>query len=595
MRLKALRNVSHFLAVQRSHSTRGSQQAAKDNSTRGDKFVKLRLKELGGAETSSRLFPRWRAPSEGSILTTCKRFREDYSDIGDGDIELFPDQVLTDHKRTVYGRVIARRKQGAHLAFLDIGDNAFKVQGVLKAAELDKHTFQGLLSNHLRTIKIGDWIALTGHPHQTSTGELSVLATEPPLLLAPALQPIPEATLVTPNQHASHRRHTDDVVDPTIYEVSVVRHQILHSIRSYLNALDFLEVTTPLLASSSGGANARPFSTYATEFSDLSLDLRISPELFLKRMIVQGHPRVYELGPVFRNEGIDSTHNPEFTICEFYQMMTSLPDLIDMTESLVQKLSDDVEAVSETHRLCSLPAKRPEFDFPFKQLQFIPTLQSVVREHIPSWTFPDCSEPANATYSLRSVLSHLRIDIPRNATLPALLDALCSHLIEPLCKEPHWITHHPACMSPLAKSFTHIHDSNEHEVSARAELFINSREYVNCYEEENDPFEQRRKFRLQNFYRLPEQYNEPPTLDSLRNQYPVDTDDRLGEIDEDYINYLQHGMPSTGGWGCGVDRLVMLFAGRERMSHVLPFGTLNNVVGMGRTGGRATKTQVKET
>jgi len=336
--------------------------------------------------------------------------------------------------------------------------------------------------------------------------------------------------------------------------------------RGFFDKRRFVEVNTPLLQAGAGGAVARPFETYATELSDTKLNLRVAPELFLKRLIVGGVERVYEIGPAFRNEGVDATHNPEFTTCEFYSVMTSLQTLMYMTEELFRDLA---AAARESRRtMLGLP-DMTEFEAaiskPFPRLEFIPTIENAVRKERPDWSFPNLAQP-NAEEQILQVFALFNISMPRPANLPRLLDGLAAHFIEPLCTTPTFITHHPECMSPLAKSFLKYptpHSATQHRVSARAELFIQGREYVNCYEEENSPIEQRRKFEEQLRYRR------------------EDDGETHRTVDESYISALEWGMPPTGGWGCGVDRIVMLFAGKKRIADVLPFGTLRNVVALG--------------
>lgn len=251
-------------------------------------------------------------------------------------------------------------------------------------------------------------------------------------------------------------------------------------------------------------------------------------------------------------------------MCEFYQIMTSLDELKTMTELIFNDLA---QITKNSTKLLISDSLVNDIDFtsPFRTLEFIPSLEVAIRNFIPAWTFPDLSD-ATSSISLRETFKELNIKIPASPTLPRLLDVLCACFLETQCIQPTFIIHHPECMSPLAKSFVLPHDtsaSTPHRVSARAELFIKGQEYVNCYEEENSPLEQRRKFEEQLLHR--------DGRDGETHQ----------EIDESYLRALEWGMPPTGGWGCGVDRIVMLFAGKSRIADVLPFGTLRNVVGLG--------------
>ena len=256
--------------------------------------------------------------------------------------------------------------------------------------------------------------------------------------------------------------------------------------------------------------------------------------------------------------GIDRAHNPEFTTCEFYQAFASIDDLIDLSESLVRHLSQRVAHLRET-TLTSLPA--PGFDIPagpFPRIDFIPALEAAMDRPL-----PPLSDPTART-SLLNIFEALNLALPGNPSLPHLLDKLSSTFLEPQCtSNPTFITNLPECLAPLSKSYPHPFHPHQ-RVSARVELFILGREILNAYEEENSPFEQRRKFEAQ---RADSQHDRDPGGDA--------------RIDESYLEALEWGLPPTGGWGCGVDRLVMLFTGASKISDVRSFGNLRNVVALG--------------
>tara|TARA_R110002003_G_scaffold228_9_gene16661 strand:- start:7919 stop:8848 length:930 start_codon:yes stop_codon:yes gene_type:complete len=301
-----------------------------------------------------------------------------------------------------------------------------------------------------------------------------------------------------------------------------------------------------------GGAIARPFETVSNEMSNTSIKLRIAPELNLKRLIVGGQDKIFEIGRSFRNEGIDGTHNPEFSTCEFYEVGATLPDVIARTEQLIHGLHTAIESLRSTYFPTLKSPEGIDFTTPFAQLSFIPTIEKATGRKLPDLSAPD------ATERLLSLFHDLEIVAPKDASLPRLLDTLAEVYIEPLCKAPTFITHYPEALSPLSKSF--LDPTTNQRVASRVELFINGREYVNAYEEENSPFEQRRKFMQQLDFQTEGQ----------------------GAIDESYLEVLEWGMPPTGGWGCGLDRLVMLFASKKRIADVLPFGTLRNVVSIAK-------------
>ncbi|KAI4224664.1 MAG: hypothetical protein L6R36_004505 [Xanthoria steineri] len=349
-------------------------------------------------------------------------------------------------------------------------------------------------------------------------------------------------------------RHVDFQVNDRAAQILRFRSQIITRIREYLQAKGYLEVQTPIMANLAGGAVARPFQTHAVEFPDRHIELRTAPELWLKRLVLGGFERIFEIGPNFRNEGIDKIHNPEFTTCEFYIAYANLDHLTQVTERLISELVTYTNQLSHK-QLPSLSTCDISIDKPFAQVDFIGGLQSLMNAE-----FPDLKSP-DAEAGVIQMFHNNGIPLPESATLPKLLDRLASKYLEPLCQKPTWITNHPECLAPLSKSF--IDSDTKQRVSARAELFIGGKEVVNTYEEENSPFEQRRKFEEQVKYR---------------------NDDNRADIDEGYLEALEWGLPPTGGWGCGIDRLVMLLSGTDRINDVLPFGNLRNVVSLGRGG-----------
>lgn len=447
------------------------------------------------------------------------------------------------------------RPAGSKLVFLDIARQDGKVQGLCDFKVLES---RGVTLEQFKQFKKiarkGDWFSITGHPARTTAGELSILATELPQALAPSLHQIP-AKIDDPHTLARHP-HVHQLIKRQPGDILRLRSHIYQLIQQSLIQDGFIQVETPMFDVGAGGAIARPFETVASELSGTTLRLRIAPELSLKRLVIAGNEKIFELGRVFRNEGVDATHNPEFTICEFYEVGASLEDLISRTEELLQRMASMAKDLAAVECPTILP---PDLDFgsPFQRLPFIPTIEKAI-----SRTLPDLLSPEAAT-NLLELFTDLGIPVPLNPTLPRLLDNLAEHFIEPLCDAPTFITHHPEPLSPLSKSY--FDPSTGQYVAARVELFIRGCEYVNAYEEENSPFEQRRKFEQQLSYQ------------AGRAEAGV-------AVDESYLRALEWGMPPTGGWGCGVDRLVMLFSGAKRIADVLPFGTLRNVVAISKNG-----------
>ncbi|KAI3338288.1 hypothetical protein F4824DRAFT_92501 [Ustulina deusta] len=455
---------------------------------------------------------------------------------------------------TLEGRIMSIRRAGSKLVFIHILGGYQQVQvmvhlGSLASPPLDPGDFK----KALHPLRRGDIISVTGRAIRTKSGELTLGALKLPAILSPALAPLPEK--LTNEETKILNRHVDLLVNQRTSDIIRLRSHIIKSMRDFLHEQDFLEVQTPILADSAGGAIARPFLTAATAFSDKRLSMRIAPELWLKRLVIGGNDKVFEIGPSFRNEGLDTTHNPEFTACEFYSAYFNLTELIQITESLITRLHHDVDQVIAT-RFTSL--QKPQFPIAkgqWKQVEFIPALEDIL-----GFRFPDLSKP-DALEKLTGLLAqhHASLSIS-GMVLNKLLDHLATTYLEDVSlSQPLFIVHHPACMSPLSKSF--VCPKTGQLVSARAELFIQGHEIANMYEEENDPFEQRRKFELQ-------------------VESKVVGEEGSAEIDESYVQALQHGLPPTGGWGCGVDRLVMLFSGASRIGDTLSFGSLKNVVSL---------------
>ncbi|KAL2877694.1 mitochondrial lysine-tRNA synthetase [Colletotrichum sp. CLE4] len=475
---------------------------------------------------------------------------------------------------TLYGRVQSVRLHGNKLVFVTIVNEFEKIQGMINYRNLGAHSPDMNIDTFklfARLIEKGDHIfeAITGNPTRTSTGELTLQAVVLPELLSPAMEQIPQT--LTDSATKAAKRHVDMMVNPEVADVLRMRSHITKYMRDYFHDKSFLEFQTPILAENAGGAVARSFTTQATEFPSKELSLRIAPELWLKRLVVGGVHKVFEIGPAFRNEGIDGTHNPEFTMCEFYSAYTNLPELIDRTEELLSGLAHHCQELIDTKLTSLQPVDLSKFARPFRQLEFIPALEEALGFRFPKLTGKD------AYSELVAVLALSKIEVPGGVppTMPKLLDRLAAVYLEPKSFEgPLFITHHPTCMSPLAKSF--VCPKTMQLVSARTELFVNGRELANMYEEENDPAAQARKLAEHRFF------------GTGKDAAPLEADDphplRDAPLDKSYIRALEAGLPPTGGWGCGVERLVMLFSGASRISDCLSFGTLRNVVGLSTEG-----------
>ncbi|KAI0895825.1 lysyl-tRNA synthetase [Annulohypoxylon nitens] len=487
-----------------------------------------------------RLGPR---PSRISI----PNFREKYR---------YEDTISTSEEFTLEGRILSVRRSGAKLVFFNLTGDQRYVQVMVSLNQLpDPKPQLQQFKNIVRSLLRGDIVSVKGIAMRTEAGELTLQATEVPTILSPGIAPLPE--VLVDQKTMVLNKHVDYLVNRRTAETLRLRSHLIKCMRDFFYEREFLEVQTPILADYAGGAIARPFVTSATEFPQKELALRIAPELWLKRLVVGGNDRVFEIGPAFRNEGIDTSHNPEFTMCEFYSAYSNLTDLISMTEELITRLFKRTDDLMH-EKLHSL--EKPKIELPekrWKQVEFIPALEEIL-----DVKFPDLSDPNSLPALVKIAEDVAGFELNPNATMAKILDDLARKYLEKeSAKYPLFIIHHPACMSPLSKSFTC--PKTGQLVSARAELFINRREIANMYEEENDPFEQRRKFQLQLDSKSSAADNEGPP-----------------EVDESYCQALEYGLPPTGGWGCGIDRLIMLLSGAPRIGDVLTFGTLKNVISM---------------
>ncbi|PYH78272.1 putative lysyl-tRNA synthetase [Aspergillus uvarum CBS 121591] len=495
-----------------------------------ERVFKERLQEV--QKTLSEAYPRLES-NEHSMSTA--EFRDRYYHLDYNEVE--GDTVV------VHGRIRTSRLAGNKLIFFDMSQNGHKVQVMCNIRQLE-----GVTPEHFRDfsrlLRRGDAFSVTGRPHRTGRGELTILATQLPQLLSPCLHDVPLDA--RKHETSPYPRHVQFLADQRTADIIRARSAIIQYVRQFFVDRDFMEVNTPILEAVAGGAIARPFHTSATEFPDRQLSLRIAPELWLKRLVVGGFDRVFEIGPSFRNEGLDKTHNPEFTTCEFYHAYANLEELISITEKLLSGLSTRIDEVNTNNTFTPTEAN---FTAPFRRIDFITGIEEAIGRKLPELTSPD------ALAQVKELYRDLSLPEPSSPTLPRLLDELCSTFVEPQCIDPTFIINPPECLSPLSKSF--VDPTTGQRVAARAELFIEGREVVNTYEEENSPFEQRRKFEDQ--VRFSKEANEAE------------------EIDESYLEALEWGLPSTGGWGCGIDRLCMLFTGAKKISDVLPFGNLRQV------------------
>lgn len=459
---------------------------------------------------------------------------------------------------TVQGRVTAIRKAGKGLYFVDLAQDFAKVQVVAS------HKLMGLpiaeFSEKHALLRRGDYVSCQGHASTTNVGELSLKLTDAVSLLVPCLRnnELPDKELVN-RSTINANRVLNYLSSDMLRQRTVVRSHLGQAIRGFFLERNFLEFSTPLLASLGTGANAEPFSTSLKAVSEVSLQLRVAPELWLKKLVISGFDKVFEIGPSFRNEGVDATHNPEFHTCEFYQSFTSLLELMDITEGFFAHVFSNLAAKKEKLPLLEtvLPQLSALQEGNFARFEFIPTLEKCTGVPLPQELDSE---------SLIAYYRKVNAPLPEIKSPASLLDNLSSRFLESISMKPEYhnkpifLHSQPAVLSALSKSTHVLYGTRKYEISLRFELFINGKEYVNSYEEENSPFEQTHKFQLQQ-----------------ANKMDFDDTDSLIP-DWNYVKLMEYGLPPTGGWGCGIDRLAMLFTGSERIDEVLPFGNIRDVV-----------------
>nr|XP_036586975.1 lysyl-tRNA synthetase [Colletotrichum truncatum]KAF6797705.1 lysyl-tRNA synthetase [Colletotrichum truncatum] len=441
----------------------------------------------------------------------------------------------------VGARIYNKRASGNKLFFYDVRAEGVKVQVMAQAQEVAEGTpsFEDQ-HLHLRRGKT----APKSKIEKGEEGELSIFATEF-VLLTPCLHTLPDEYYGFKDHEERHRkRYLDLIMNEKSRQTLIARSKLVTYIRRYFDDRDFIEVETPMMGPIAGGATAKPFVTHHNDL-DMQMFMRIAPELYLKELVVGGLHRVYELGRQFRNEGVDLTHNPEFTTCEFYQAFADVYDLMDLTEDLVSGLVKHVTGGYKTKfHTQHGEVYEVNWEKPWKRFEMIPELEKATGE-----TFPPADQlhTAETNEFLQKVLKKMKIECSPPLTNARMIDKLVGEYIEEQCVNPSFIFGHPQVMSPLAKYHRDIPGLCE-----RFEAFVCKKEIVNAYTELNDPFDQRLRFEEQ-------------------ARQKDQGDDEAQMIDENFCMSLEYGLPPTGGWGMGIDRMVMFLTDNYSIHEVLAF------------------------
>ncbi len=435
---------------------------------------------------------------------------------------------------SIAGRMMSKRVMGK-AAFINVSDKTGNIQVYVSRDALGVDEYQ----NFKKMIDVGDIVGFSGYVFKTQTGEISVHANML-VLLSKSLKPLPEKFHGLTNTDMRYRqRYVDLIMNPEVKDTFMKRSQIIKEIRRFLDGRDFMEVETPMLVANAGGAAARPFETHYNAL-DEDVKLRISLELYLKRLIVGGLERVYEIGRVFRNEGVDTRHNPEFTLMELYQAYTDYEGMMELTESMFRYLAEKVCGSA----VISYNGTEINLEKPFRRL----TMIDAVKEY----SGVDFNE-IKTDDEAKAVAKEKHVEFENHHKKGDILNLFFDEFCEEKMIQPTFIMDHPIEISPLTKK----KPGNPGYVE-RFELYINGWEMCNAYSELNDPIDQRERFKAQ---------------DALADA----GDEEANHTDEDFLNALEIGMPPTGGIGYGIDRLVMLLTDSAAIRDVIFFPTMKTL------------------
>jgi lysyl-tRNA synthetase class 2 len=447
-------------------------------------------------------------------------------------IALFEQQGASSQDISLAGRIMSKRSIGK-MSFLDIRDSSGKIQLSLRYDHLGRERYE-----FLQDIDIGDIIGTKGKLFRTKSGELTLEVSDF-AMLCKSLRPLPEKWHGLADVEKRYRqRYLDLISNEENKNIFILRSKIITAIRNFLDKQGFMEVETPVLQPHAGGALARPFVTHHHAL-DEDLYLRIALELHLKRLVVGGFDRVYEIGRAFRNEGISVRHNPEFTLLECYQAYSDYNDMMRLVEEMFLHIAQEV--LGNTKLVCN--DKTVDLGLPWQKLY--------LREAIKNYCGIDFEDYPDAA-SLRTRMAELRMDVDPTKGKGRLIEELISASVEPNLFQPTFLLDYPVEMSPLAKR-----KRGDDQLVERFEGFVAGMEVANAFTELNDPLEQRERFRQQLKERV--------------------ADEEVEIADEDFLQALEYGMPPTGGLGIGIDRVVMLLTGQQSVREVILFPQLKTM------------------